>query len=71
MDIELQNLIEQDIDLGIKQNAYFDYETGTCSNKNDMFKFGTTTNGPLNDFLFKEKNLLNGQFEESLKVKKK
>ena len=71
MDIELQNLIEQDIDLGIKKNLYYNYETGSSSDletsKFDHFEKGPNFDAAFND-LYKGKHLYNHHFEENQKV---
>ena len=68
MDIELQNLIEQDIDLGIKQSVYFDFERAGNPDNSPFEKKGEIVS-------FKENGLTKGRLflsdhpEEDRKVK--
>ena len=60
MDIELQTLIEQDIDLGIKNNFFYEIE-GQQKNSQDMsYQFNP-------DFITM-KNIFQNHFEENQKV---
>jgi hypothetical protein len=60
MDIELQTLIEQDIDLGIKNNFFYQIESQQKNNQDMSYQFNS-------DFI-KMKNSFQSQFEESQKV---
>ncbi len=60
MDIELQTLIEQDIDLGIKNNFFYEIESQQKNNQDMSYQFNS-------DFI-KMKNSFQSQFEESQKV---
>ncbi len=60
MDIELQTLIEQDIDLGIKNSYFHEIEDTKKSIQDLSYQFNP-------DFI-KMKNIFQNQFEENHKV---